>query len=342
MNNNKTYNSINCLKIVFSLMIVLIHTGATYGYPFGNLNIIRNIYSYGGMYGNYFFFICSGFFNALHYADGISENNITCEQFMKRRIAKVYPVYFCASVVQVILLVREDSILTVKELILNILLITTGWIEDTYPFVFPAWFFSQLIICYLVFYFITKWGRNNKNLIYILAIVGGYFLLISDYKFPFLYRHNGEGLCNFFVGVVLCHIIRVLIQKNNLTKVKLLMGAIILSVVALTMLGVVSLGTDIVFECIFVYFPCLFIMLSNSFFDGKLKAIGDLMSGISIYIFLWHIPIDKLYRLLTNDTGAYKWYMLILCLFSYISYKVKVFEMIKIGLKRYSSQYGKL
>ena len=107
MNNSKAYNSINCLKIVFSLMIVLMHTGATYGYPFGNLNIIRNIYSYGGMYGNYFFFICSGFFNALHYADGISENNITCEQFMKRRIAKVYPVYFCASVVQVILLVRE-------------------------------------------------------------------------------------------------------------------------------------------------------------------------------------------------------------------------------------------
>lgn len=333
MNKSKTYSSINCIKIVFIMMIVLMHTGATYGYPLENLTVIRNIYSYGGMYGNYFFFICSGFFIALHYADSISEYSITCEQFMKKRIAKVYPVYFCASVVQVILLVREGTVITVKELVLNILLVTTGWIEDVYPFLFPAWFFSQLIICYLVFYLITK-QEKNKNILYILAIIGGYIILIADYKIPFLYRHDGEGLCNFFVGVMLCQIHRVFIRQNILTKAKILIGAVIMGIVGLTMLGVIVLGADIVFECIFVYYPCLFILLSNSFFDGKLEAIGDVMSGMSLYIFLWHIPIDKLYRLLTHDTGAYKWYILILCLFGYFSYKVKAFEKIKIRLQR--------
>ena len=54
------------------------------------------------------------------------------------------------------------GVLDIRDLALNLLMITSGWVENIYPYNTPTWFFSALLLDYVIWFIITKYGKTNK------------------------------------------------------------------------------------------------------------------------------------------------------------------------------------
>ena len=129
-------------------------------------------------------------------------------EFMARRLRRLYPLYILTTVVQLCLriLLNETPGITAKAILLNVLMIPSGWIDDGLPFNTPLWFVSVLMLCYIIFFALCrlsgKDGRRYMAMV-ILLMLWGLVLEIGNFDIPFCYNYNGEGLLNFFAGCLL-------------------------------------------------------------------------------------------------------------------------------------------
>lgn len=147
----------------------------------------------------------SGFTISFGYKAKIIKGEFTLFTFIKNRIRKLYPVFLCSTVVQLLLGIRSwGGDLNFKSLTLNLLLITSGWADDIKPFNTPCWFLSQLLLCYIIYYVITQFFKEkSSHYFYVLLIFWGYILQNKGWNFPFCYTHDGEGFMNFFIGCLM-------------------------------------------------------------------------------------------------------------------------------------------
>ncbi len=79
------YDSLSGLKGIFIVGIVMFHNIGVFS------GIWAEIFGYGGIIGNYIFFMLSGFLIALQYRDRICTNQIDFFNYLMRRFVKLYP-----------------------------------------------------------------------------------------------------------------------------------------------------------------------------------------------------------------------------------------------------------
>jgi len=142
-------------RFVAAIAIVIFHYGQTV-YPF-NKPAISFLFENANV-GVSYFFILSGFVMILAYG---GKANISVKDFLKRRLARIYPVYFLALVLllTVYLLFYKSS--HFKEFLLNLSLLQSWYPGFALSFNFPAWSLSVEVFFYLCFPFIFNYCYKN-------------------------------------------------------------------------------------------------------------------------------------------------------------------------------------
>ena len=265
--------------------------------------ILRGVYQYGGYIGNYFFFMLSGFLMVHGYREKISSGDIDITEFIFKRIAKIYPLYFLSNLFILIYNLSFcglQATCNMKDLIQVFLMVCTGWIEDGVPYNVPTWFVCVLLLCYIGFFFVTCWYKKNRNFYY-LAVVAfvfwGYILEISNMKLPFCYVHNGEGYFNFFLGMLLYDVIQYFKKDGNEKKL------ILFEVIGFILLVFISYGTlefgfsnfcgdlRIVLSVIILPYVIIYAVCVKTI--EKILCIKTfvILGKLSMSLFFWHLPV---------------------------------------------------
>lgn len=211
MGDSKFFDSLDGLRAIFCIGIVIYHVNSSFHSAFSKW--LDPVYQYGGYFGNYIFFIISGFLIAYRYKERVADGKCAFRSYMAKRILPVYPMYFLSNLSMMFFNIPH---ITVKRTIATFLMVSNGWFsgKDT-PYNVPTWFLCVLTLCYILYFFLCVVSRNSPisylSLCFSL-VIGGMLLEKSDWNIPFCYRTCGEAYMNFFLGVILE---RILSQKKE-------------------------------------------------------------------------------------------------------------------------------
>lgn len=134
----------------------------------------------GGAIGDSLFFFCSGFML-------FQGRSIRFDNFMKKRVARIYPTVIIVAIVGALLFGRNDNIISI--------LLSGG-----------GWFVSCIMIYYVILWFIKRFGLNHLKLIWILlsaVIVLWYYYLFDNEGEVSLYGANYFKWVFFFSSMLL-------------------------------------------------------------------------------------------------------------------------------------------
>lgn len=158
-----------------------------------------------------FLFLLSGFQMYKYFAI-IRDNQLGFFGFMKKRIKRLYPLYFLSTVVMIIGLMvypavtgelwydrRAEGYLIIK----NLLMIQT-WNTDQSTINGPLWFVSVLVFCLILFYVISRIASRVKDGFWLMGIpvVIGIMFSTSGLPWPLLNPSMCRGYLAFFLGVI--------------------------------------------------------------------------------------------------------------------------------------------
>ncbi len=327
MDHEKRFVGVDGLRGVFCLGIVMYHMNQPFESAF--LACFGPVYKYGGYFGNYLFFICSGLLISFHYKKRIIKGGCSFRSFMAKRILKLYPIYFWSNLFAMFL---GTGNWTMKRTAGTFLLIENGWFSgESMPYNYPTWFICVLLLCYIVYFFVSTVSRSHPNLYLpfcVMFMIWGMILEKKAWEIPFQYRTCGEGYMNFFLGVLLAE----LLMKENVRKKRLLTVSglsVCLIAAAAYWFGLEKIPGDmrwgISILCagligMAVYGKWLVKILACPF----LQIIGK----YSISIYFWHVPAIRAFLRMEGKAGLltadprlkFALYFLLLSLFAGVSY----------------------
>lgn len=132
----------------------------------------------GGDFAVSFFFILSGYIITKRHADEIDECRFSQRQFLRRRIAHIYPIHIICLALFALFIQTDFSFASLRHLFLNFMLVQS-WFAERYIFFSGnsiSWFLSDIMFCYLLFPVLYKFFRRQSATILLLVI---YFILIN-------------------------------------------------------------------------------------------------------------------------------------------------------------------
>lgn len=328
--SSKRLKSIDTVKGIMIWGIVIYHMSENLkmAFPF-----LSPIYTYGGDLGNTIFFMLSGFMMEYTYSAKVIKGNVTLYTFIYKRISKWYLIYFFSSILSIIFIVDDFGlqVLNVKQVVLNLTLTTSGWIEDIYPYNLPCWFLSCLIIQYILWYLSTKLFKLHAWYIFLFLVLGGAIIEKMILNLPFLYYHTGEGMVPFFIGCLL-YKIQNKVSKGNLYKIEWILGSMTFCFLFLTFkIGFQAASGNIKYTWYFLIAPLIILYTFNIALIKRImenNIIYTLFGKLSTTIFFWHYPFMRLfnyiflqYQIEFNANVQFIMYIIMLyifCLFYYI------------------------
>lgn len=229
-------NSIQSLRGIFVLMIFLSHVG---------------ICDFGGDGGVSFFLVLSGFVLCDGYQQRLRQHVITYKSFIRRRIAKIYPLHLLCFVCAFFLPWIHDHN---PAIWLSNLLLLQSWSpapEVHFSANSVSWFLSVMIFCYLLFPLIMRLIDRSQRYFFLAAsmLLAVYFVVIQfvpDALFNgLIYINPLFRLPDFILGVIIWQLIGRSLKTDSPRVPKFsfaVASAIELSVIALFTLTVVAYG----------------------------------------------------------------------------------------------------
>lgn len=200
MEKRERLQALDGLRAVFGMGIVIYHAGSAFGAPFSGA--LGPVYQYGGYFGNYFFFLLSGFlanYQKVETGEGPFWGSL------RKRLRRVYPVYTLSNLA---MMVFETGALSLGRTCATFLMVSTGGVFPM-PYNFPGWFLCVLLLCGLVHEALRRLPDRRLCLaLCALLALGGAVLEGLDGSVPLLSRVCGEGYLNYFLGVLLAEWLR--------------------------------------------------------------------------------------------------------------------------------------
>ncbi|RKJ68102.1 acyltransferase family protein [Roseburia sp. 1XD42-69] len=242
------------------------------------------------------FFLISGYFT-FNYIQKIKDG-LTFKSFYLHRAFRLLPLVSIAAVVFEVILyfyanVYKFSWFDVKAslwgMILDCLGIQAGWSSINPCVNNPTWYISVLLICYLLFYFITYWSHRLKvspYYGYVFMIFVGIGILTYGISIPGFTYETARGYYAFFFGIVF----HKFLSSEFMKEIRNVLGfAIFLFITFLMIFQWDIVSVDINYLFTFVYYPSILIILKNrhiaNVFKGKFWGI---LAGISFNVYIWH------------------------------------------------------
>ena len=291
------------LKGLSAFCIVLFHLQSRYP------DVLTSpIPKWGGVYGNVFFFMCSGFFMMEKYhRSGIAEECF--ESFIIKRIKKFYLCYLLSNAACLFYRIKDEiGEISFERFFYNITLTTTGWIVDIYPYNTPTWFLSQLVMMYIVWFIMIKCCEITKihRHYFALALIAfGMAVIKMNLNIPFLFVHNGVALTAFFTGVIIYYV-SVHASDKQIWSIICVLFAISCMY---AFFGISDMALGMIGDGVLFFTLCFVPFLILLFYKSQIikTVFGSyifkmLFGGISIWLFFWHIPLLFWFMRLTDTT----------------------------------------
>ena len=303
----KKSKGINLLKFICSILIACIYHYKN-DFPVGKLfdkNIFLKVISNYGFLLVELFFIISGYLFYVSYNKKIINKKINFNSFIKKRYKRLIPLAALTSIIMFILeytyfkFFKEYWILKNNNII-SLIYQVTGiqyWtnIQDS-SLNNVTWYISVLLLCYIVYFFITKYSKKVGNLIYIYSLILFVILMTFSINIPFINYYTLRGLIAFGIGII----VAIIIENNDLKKISNATIPVLIVVFILTCIFKNEIMGYIVFYLDFIIYPCLLINILR--FEFLLKRIDikttELLSNISFGIYLWNLPIQLLFYII--------------------------------------------
>lgn len=191
--------SVQSLRFVFIMLVVMSH-------------ILKKPFDFGGECGVSFFFVLSGFILSYAYGERILEGQFRLGAFLKRQLAKIYPLHLLTFFIMIVLDIRLGQFYHWTKLLANMLLLQSWVPADSFYFVAngSSWFLSDLMFFYLIFPFLYKLITRARLLclaICAATVLTLYVLLATsipqDMVNPLLYISPVTRSIEFALGILL-------------------------------------------------------------------------------------------------------------------------------------------
>lgn len=147
-----------------------------------------------------YFFILSGFVMIIAYHN---RKNISFLNYLKDRLARIYPVYFFAIILMVILSYLHKST-DLLGIFLNIFLIQAWFPEKVYTINGPGWSLSVELLFYIIFPFLFNYIYKKVDFkIIVIPII--LIWLVSQLVSDIFFQHSYTKIINLSVNQDLCY-----------------------------------------------------------------------------------------------------------------------------------------
>ena len=302
----------NLVRFILVLMIFLHHEG---------------VYEGGGCLSVSAFFILGGICMALGYGSQVLSENFSFSKYMKRRVAKLFPLHWLCLLAVLIPMWYYGWSWNNHALLANFLLLQS-WIpiEDFYfSFNAVSWYLSDTLFVSLVFpflyVFLSKIDHKDR-LFLIVLLIGLYVLMMfalpSSYqvRHALLYIHPMSRLIDFSIGVFIADLYRELKGKKETELFVVNHGALVDVVVVLSLFLSVGISVLLPKNLYAIYYwptlSCFFlgVMLMGDTKVDKFSRHGitQALTRCTFSFFLVHqIVIGQIKWVNEDMLGMEKW-----------------------------------
>lgn len=295
---NRQY-SLDFLKIIATLFILFHHYQQFVSNVFDSgINYYGGIFNFGYMVE--LFFILSGFF-MFPYMERV-KNGLTFKKFFATRYLRLIPLvaitafaYQFFSFIH-IKLVGAAWFMYSRDIwstLVASLGFQEGWVfvDNTYVN-YPVWYISVLLVCYILFYFVTYLSQKLKissRYFYLGLIFLGIAIISYGWNFPFMNIYNARGYYAFFTGVLLS---TYYFERNTTKRESLICACITITLIGLIVFKYNLVSNGISYLCTFILFPAIVLLFKSSaickIFSHK---IYQTLASIAFNAFLWHMTL---------------------------------------------------
>ena len=297
----KRYNSINGLRTIACIAIVVMHVKSNINYelPGKIANVIIDSFAQFV----FLFMIISAFSMCCGYYEKIKNNEISVEAFYKKRFLKIIPFFLALTVLDVFI---KHNIHSLIEGFANITGMF-GFIGKAMDVIGVAWYLGLTFIFYMIFPFFVFLFYNKKRAICVTTIA--FIMNITANTYFELDRKN-----MYFSFIFFCIGGLIYLYKDKIEKV---VGSHNKGFILLTLIGIISyyvlpnnnLIQNTALMIIFMLMLIVAIGLKqNKILDNK---ITQFISGISLEIYLAHMVVFRilekiqLTHIFTNNWASY-------------------------------------
>lgn len=308
----KKYSCINGIKGLAAIEIACIYHLATINYPYKFGLPLKNSRLFSWCYSNGWiltelFILLSGFLAFYVYSEKI-KNGMTFTQFIKKRALRIFPLMWITLGTTVVLdliygifhghmffvNVPHDNLLTLLLSIFGM----QSMFNIGQAWNYPAWTISQLLICWAIYYWIIKLGKNKTSFnvwACIIFIMIGISIQTSGNIGTILFNsYISRAYVAFFSGGVIYYLNEYI--YNNRLQIK----AVVISIIwLLIVIGLYKYGIS--FEWLsatysLCIFPPILIVIFNIKILSKLFATKLLnwLGEISFSIYLCNFSLELL------------------------------------------------
>lgn len=273
-----------------------------------------------------------------NYIERIKEG-LTFKEFFLRRIIRLMPLIIIGAISYEILLyiypkIFGDYFYNLKPdfwgLIISMLGVQAGWTFENPMINNPMWYISVLLLCYILFYILTKISISKKyNYIYfyIFFIFLGLSIQKNGTDLAFFNSYTARGFYAFFFGLVFS----ILFNNYKIGKlIKILSIFLLIFITYLILKHYYVIEKSINYTLTFIYYPILIIIFNFDIIKRILssKIIGKI-GEISFNVYVWHggfillLSIINKYYSFNINFASYKTmiiFTIILYIFGVISY----------------------
>ena len=288
--------NIDLIKFVASILIVCHHFQQLTGIVFDKINFYGGEFFWG--YITELFFMISGFLTIR------SDKTEKCFLPFIRKYVRLLPSVWAADILLIVVVgifyARTGNYpfgqnLDILNITTSMLLIRYGWFPTYFGINSPTWYLSVLLQCYMLFYAVKKLTLIFKNTqfkpqyLYILIIAIELFVWTKfpQVYIPFFNGNTYRGTITFFIGCLLAMLINSSLKKHFW---KLWCGiAVLLAAIIFykKMLDTYSL--------VFLLYPLIVGMAAELPQIGRGSRLPEVFGGISLEIYVWHMPIMYIY-----------------------------------------------
>lgn len=299
--------SLDVLRVIATVLIVFHHYQQATGAFFeGYLNFFNGRFYFG--YIVEFFFLLSGFF-MVNYRNWI-ENGGAFKGFLKKRVTRLLPLVLVSGITYEFFLYWYQRIcqqdwfgikINIWGVIIDAIGVQDGWAFANPCVNNPTWYISVLILCYVIFYFLTYIAnrlRINSDYLYIFMIFLGCGIQAWNINLPFLNGSTARGFFAFFGGLMLSE----WLKKHKINIYDVILSFFVIGLMTYFMLVHWEwVGGNIQYLMTFCYYPALIILFSTKPMEKLFQhpTIGFL-GKVTYDVYIWHNPNFLLMYVLMN------------------------------------------
>lgn len=291
-------HSLTSLRFIAAIAVVLSHLKYLLQSESPALRDISSRIFGEGYIGVTFFFILSGFILSHSYSKKMNEDRLSTLEFMWARVARIYPLHFCALILSVPLIFMSTEPIWPSFLVANFTANATllqAFIPDLrwyFGFNAPSWSLSVEMFLYAAFpLLILLRARHLSVILFLLLALKLIFLLQQKGDMHFLqYIFPPLRLSDFVVGILAHRIWRHFKEIPNNT-------ATLIQIASVVILGAFIVGSPMVSQAarfdLYYVLPMVTLIFAFSFQQGYLaRAISGktwmLLGEASFSLYMVH------------------------------------------------------